>query len=285
MPVKSIPSVLKEKRYSLKIPTWGVCAAPLVDGDKLICIVGGKGTTAVALDKDTGKEIWRSLASKSPGYSSPIIYTVGQRRQLIIWHGESINSLDPETGKAYWTIAIKTWSGMAIATPRLWNNYLFVMGFRHQSTMIDLNTTDPAGKVLWRGDLATGVAGAINTPFLEAGHIYASGHDGQYSCVEIATGKRIWTTYAPTTGVKINRWANAFTVKNGDCFFLANDAGDLIIAKLTPTGYEELSRSHILEPTGLAENRPLVWSHPAFANKCVYARNDKEIVCISLAAP
>ena len=98
----------------------------------------------------------------------------------------------------------------------------------------------------------------------------------------MATGERVWTTYAPTTGVKVNRWANAFTVKNGDCYFLANDVGELIIAKLWPGGYEELGRAKIVEPTGLAENRALVWSHPAFANKCVYARNDREIVCISL---
>ena len=58
---------------------------------------------------------------------------------------------------------------------------------------------------------------------------------------------------------------------------------DLIIAKLDVDGYEEAGRTGTLEPTDQAEGRDLVWSHPAFANKSVYARNDKEIVCISLA--
>ena len=70
----------------------------------------------------------------------------------------------------------------------------------------------------------------------------------------------------------------------GDRFFIFNEKGDLIIARLTPKGYEEISRAHILEPTNVMPGRPVVWSHPAFANKCVYARNDKEIVCISLRA-
>ena len=81
------------------------------------------------------------------------------------------------------------------------------------------------------------------------------------------------------------RWANAFLVKNGDRFFLFNEKGDLIIAKLSPKGYEETSRAHLLEPTNTAAGRDVLWSHPAFANRCMYARNDKEIISVSLAAP
>ena len=172
---------------------------------------------------------------------------------------------------------------MAIATPRVSGNMLFVMGFRYQSTAITLDTATPTAEVAWRGERDNGVAGAISTPFLQEGYIYASGHDGMFRCVNLDTGERIWATFAPTTKTKESRWASAFAVKNGDRFFLANDRGDLIIARLSVDGYEEISRTHILEPTGQAEGRPLVWSHPAFANKSVYARNDKEIACISLA--
>lgn len=273
-----------KKRFGLAVPTWGVSGHPLVDGRKLICIVGGRGTGAVAFDKNTGREIWRALSTDSPGYSAPVIYEAGGRRQLIIWHGKAINSLDPETGEVYWSIPIRTWSGMAIATPRLWGDMLFVMGFRYQSTAIALDATGPAAKVAWRGGGERGVAGAINTPFLEDGYIYGSGHNGLYRCVKLATGERVWETYAPTTGGRRSSWANAFTVKNGDRFFLANDAGELVIAKLGAGGYEEVSRCRIIEPTGRAGRRKIVWSHPAFAGRCIYARNDREIVCVSLAA-
>ena len=56
----------------------------------------------------------------------------------------------------------------------------------------------------------------------------------------------------------------------------------LIIAKLSPKGYEEISRAKILDTTTTAFSRQVVWSHPAFADGCVFARNDKEIVCVSL---
>ena len=57
----------------------------------------------------------------------------------------------------------------------------------------------------------------------------------------------------------------------------------MIIARLSPAGYQEISRAKLIEPTHAVANRMLVWTHPAFANKCVYIRNDKEIICYSLA--
>ena len=66
-------------------------------------------------------------------------------------------------------------------------------------------------------------------------------------------------------------------------YFLFNEQGDLILARLTAEVYTELGRFHVLEHTNEAFGRPVVWSHPAFADKCVFARNDEEIVCVSVA--
>jgi hypothetical protein len=77
----------------------------------------------------------------------------------------------------------------------------------------------------------------------------------------------------------------AFLVRQADRFFLFNDKGDLIIARLTPKGYEEIDRAHLLDPTGGGKGRTVVWCHPAFSNRCVFVRNDKEIVCATLAGP
>ena len=75
----------------------------------------------------------------------------------------------------------------------------------------------------------------------------------------------------------------AFIVKHGDRFWFFAETGHLVIGKMTPKGYEEVSRAKLLDQTGVAFGRPVVWSHPAFADKCVFVRNDKEIVCYSLA--
>ena len=128
-----------------------------------------------------------------------------------------------------------------------------------------------------------GLHSVMATPLLEAGYLYSPCSYGQFRCLKVTTGERIWETFAPTTG-KSTRWGNAFIVKNGDRCFLFSETGDLIIAKLTPEKYQEISRAHLLDPTNRDPGRLVVWSHPAFANQSVYARNDQEIVCASLAA-
>ena len=127
------------------------------------------------------------------------------------------------------------------------------------------------------------VSQILCTPFLEGGYIYGVCSYGQLRCLKAETGERVWETFQATTAGEAVRWANAFIVKNGGRYFLFNEGGDLIIARLSSKGYEEVSRAHLLEPANKDPGRPVVWSHPAFANRRIYARNDKEILCADLA--
>jgi hypothetical protein len=122
----------------------------------------------------------------------------------------------------------------------------------------------------------------MSTPFIEDGHIYGVCSYGELRSLKLETGERVWETFAATTKDPV-RWGNALLIKHADRYFLANELGELIIAKLTPKGYEEISRAKLLEPTNTDARRKVVWSHPAFANKSVYMRNDVELVCVSLA--
>jgi outer membrane protein assembly factor BamB len=277
-----------KKDYGVQTPLWGFSASPLLDGRKLICLVRGAGTTAVAFDRDTGKELWRALSAKEPGYCPPAIIEAGGKRQLIIWHPEALNSLDPETGKVYWTEPFTARSGLTVATPRLLGDKLLVTSFYNGSLLMQLDEKQPAAKTLWRGKNNSekntdGLHSIISTPFLEDGHIYGVCSYGQFRCLRLDTGERVWETYQPVVG-KSERWGTAFIVKHEGRFFLFNEQGDLIIARLSPAGYEEISRARLLEPDNTDPRRNVVWSHPAFAHRSIYARNDKEIVCYSLAA-
>jgi len=285
------------EEFNSGVPMWGFSASPLVDGDKVITLAGGADHVVVALNKDTGKEIWHALSAKEIGYCPPVIVQAGGKRQLIIWHPESVNSLDPETGKPYWSEKLLVNAGMSIPMPRLEDNKLFVTGFYCGSMMLKLDSEQPAEQLLWKEkgkneqpQSTKALHAVMSTPYLKDGYIYGVCSYGQLRCLKADTGERIWESLK-ATGEKdepVERWANAFIIPNGDRFFISNEKGDLIIAKLSPKGYEEISRAHILEPTGktgpFGGNRSIVWSHPAFANKSMYARNDKEIVCVSLAA-
>jgi outer membrane protein assembly factor BamB len=261
----------------------------LLDGNRLICLVGGPGSTAAAFDKDTGKEIWRALTSNEPGYSPPTLIEAGGKRPLIIWHPEGVNSLDPATGSVYWSEPWPIQSGLSVSTPRQEGDSLFLTSFYNGSMLLRLDSRKPAASLVWKSKKAsekdtTELHSIMATPFFENGYVYGVCSYGQLRCLKAETGERLWETLAATTkNGKEVRWGNAFLVKNGDRFFLFNELGDLIIARLSPKGYEEISRAHLLDPVNQAPGRPVVWSHPAFANRTVFARNDKEIIAVSLA--
>jgi outer membrane protein assembly factor BamB len=229
---------------------WGFSAHPLLDGDKLICLTGARNALVTAFDKKTGKESWKALSGPEPGYAPPTVGTFGGTRQLIIWHPLSVNGLDPETGKVFWTERFPLQAGLSVSTPRQDGDRLFLTAFYNGPMMLDVTGGDaPAAKVAWKGrsnselpGRTDGLHSIMSTPFLKDGHIYGVCSHGELRCLDAATGKRVWETFAATTGKGTERWANAFLIfqKEGDderCF-IPNDQGDLIVSRLTPKGYE-----------------------------------------------
>lgn len=276
------------------VPRWGFAASPLLDGDKLICLVGGKERVVVAFDLNTGVEKWHALSLEKRdtqiGYCPPVIYTVGGKRQLIIWHSESVNGLDPDTGELYWSQPFFIQADLTAPMPRHAGDLLFLTSFYNGAMMLKFEGDKPS--VLWRSKVRSEAPkrtdtlnSIIPTPFLRDGYIYGICSYGELRCLRAGDGKRMWMSLKATEvpDEKV-RWANAFLIAQGDRFFLPNEKGDLLIARLTPKGFEVIDRAHILDPTDPSPGRLVVWSHPAFANKSMYARNDKEIVCVSLAA-
>ena len=281
------------KDYGLEMPVWGMTAAPLVDGNKLIAIAGGRpDAKVIAFDKMSGKEIWRALSSEKsePGYCPPVIIEAGGARQLIIWHPEGIASLDPETGAALWRLPFVIRSGMTIATPVHSGARLLVSAFYDGPMMMELDPRAPKAKLLWKGtsnsEIETDKLHAItSTPVIDGDYIYGVDSYGQFRCLNARTGERVWESMAVTR--EKARWATAFLVRNGDRYFINNDKGELIIARLSPEGYREIGRTALIKPTSNSGNRreagAVHWSHPAYANRNIYVRNDEEIIAASLA--
>lgn len=276
--------------YGCETPTWGFASPPLVDGPRVICLMGGAGHTVVAFDRETGRELWRALETAEPGYAPMTIIEAGGRRQLIVWDSESLNGLDPETGRVFWSEPFKTKMAHAIGTPRRNGDFLLISSFFDGSMLMRLDPREPKAEVAWqikgRSEVRPeGLHSLLGTPFIEDGYIYGVCGFGQLRCLQLASGERVWETLAPTSADgKPARWMSAFIVKHENRFFIYNEHGDLIIARLTPRGYEEISRAHLLEPTNRAGGREVHWCHPAFAHGSVYVRNDREIVCADLRA-
>lgn len=273
--------------FGTELPAWGMAAAPLVDGDQLIILAGGKpAATVISLDNHTGTERWRSLDAKEPGYCPPVILEFGGRRQLIIWHPEAVVGLDPANGMELWSVPFAVTSGLTISTPRKLGNRLFITSFYNGPLMIDLGGNGTSPKVLWRtGANSTemkndSLHAIMCTPIVTGDCVYGVGSYGELRCLETKTGAVLWET-KDATGP--GRWWNAFLVPNGDHTLICNEQGEIIIARLTRAGYQELSRAKLIEPTQPIQRRMTVWSHPAFALQSVFARNDGELIRVSLS--
>lgn len=271
-----------KKQFGAPTPIWGFCSHPLVDGDTLFTLAGGPGSVAIALDKRTGALRWKALDAPDAGYCPPMMIEAGGRKQLVVWHPKSLNGLDPASGQTYWSVPLEPDYGMSIVAPRRSGPYLFAGGVIHKGVMLRLADDKPAVEELWRTSRKIGI-GPVHSPVIPYGELlYGVNREGDLTGLEPATGKRLWETFEATSGRRTNS-ATAFMVRNDDRFFIFNDLGYLIIARLAPDGYHEIDRAKILEPTNEAFGRPVVWSHPAYAHRSIFARNDQELVCISLA--
>ena len=272
--------------FDTTLPAWGMAASPLVDGDRLITLVGGTdGALVVCFDKTSGEELWRALDDPAVGYCPPMIFEFGGQRQLIIWHPTAVTSLDPENGSVIWEYPWDIRFGLCIPAPRQIGRQLFLTSFYNGPLM--LNVSADGASVAWKGksnsEIRTdGLHSIMPTPWVNQQNIFGICSYGQLRCLDTQTGRRRWETLEATGK---GRWWNAFIVPHEDRCFIHNEQGDLIIARLSTEGYEEISRSQLIAPTRKVERRMTIWSHPAFAEKSVFARNDNELVRVDLSKP
>ncbi|MEX2112035.1 MAG: PQQ-binding-like beta-propeller repeat protein [Pirellulales bacterium] len=274
--------------YKIRMPIWGIAAAPLVDGDLAIVQIGGEGACLVAFDKLTGAERWRAL-NDNASYSAPIIVEQAGKRVLVCWTGDSVAGMNPASGEVYWQHPFKPAKMVInIATPVLEKNRLFFTSFYDGSLMLELKTAELGVEPLWRRSgrdeqHTDSLHSIISTPYLEGDYVYGVDSYGEFRCLDAKTGDRIWESLEPTPK---SRWSTVHMVRNGRRMWMFNERGEIVIATLSPQGYTEISRAKLLEPTRvqLGQRGGVCWSHPAYANRHVFARNDEELVCASLAA-
>ncbi|MDH4238104.1 MAG: PQQ-like beta-propeller repeat protein [Phycisphaerae bacterium] len=273
--------------YKNKKPLWGIAAAPLAENDLLIVQIGGADNAClVALDKADGAEKWRAL-NDSASYSTPIVIEQAGRPVLVCWTAQTVVGINPMTGKLYWQHPYaQPRMSQNIADPVFHNNFLFVSSFFDGSLMLKVNPDRLSVEKLWqrkgRSETQTdSLHCCISTPLLQGDYIYGVDSYGELRCLDLHTGDRIWESL---DAVSKNRWANIHMVKNQDNIWMFNESGELIISKLSPKGFHEISRTKLIKPTKGQLNRGVCWSHPAFAYKHVYIRNDEKLICADLSA-
>lgn len=273
--------------YQIRMPNWGIAAAPVIEQDLIIVQIGGKDACVVAFDKRTGKERWTALADDA-SYSAPIVIDQAGQRVLVCWTAERIVGLDPISGRQFWSqdFMWEKWP-IGIATPVVHGDLLLISDVHKGSLLLRLADEKLAVEPVWHRRKEEVVDGAalhclISTPRIRDGYIYGANGEGVLRCLDLETGEQMWED---RTAVPENRWATIHLVQNGERTWMFNERGELIIGRLRPSGFEEISRAKLIEPTTgqLRRRGGVTWSHPAFAYRHVFARNDNELVCADLS--
>nr|WP_235908629.1 PQQ-binding-like beta-propeller repeat protein [Roseiconus nitratireducens] len=277
--------------FGAEVPIWGFASHPLVAGDLVYTMVGGKGKDGqgqgvVAFEKATGKVRWKAL-DVSAGYCAPQIIEAGGTKQLIVFHPQGVQSLDPATGQSYWDVPMSPSYEMSIAQPMRDGDHLYASSIHAEAVMIELNSTQPDAKELWRGENKNAVHCSNAPPAFVDGIVYGTDcTQGDLIAVDGSNGDRLWETFQPTKPgeERFIKHGTAFLTRIGssDRYLVMSENGDLIIAELTAKGYSEKGRMRAVEPTNEAFGRPVVWTYPAYAGQTAFMRNDKEIVAIDL---
>jgi outer membrane protein assembly factor BamB len=277
-------------KYDIQMPNWGIAAAPLVEGDLLIVQIGGAdGACVVAFDKHTGQPRWTAVEDAA-AYAAPIAIDQAGQRVVICRTAGLVVGLAPSSGAVLWSFSHpwEQWP-IAISTPVVERDLLFLSDAHTGSLLLRLNQQQPAVQQVWhrrKEDLdGQSTLHCLNsTPYIDGDYIYGADNDGMLRCLRLDTGEQVWED---RTAVPKHNFATVHLIRQGDRTWLFNDRGELILARLTPEGFQEISRAQLLEPTRAQDPRRrggVAWAHPAFAYGHVFNRNDVALVCADLTS-
>jgi outer membrane protein assembly factor BamB len=258
-----------------KIPTWGLAASPLIWEDLVFLHPGAEHGCMVALDRLTGREIWRS-GDDPAGYATPIVVESPSGPQLIAWTPLHIQGLNPRTGKINWIVPYEITYGVSIATPIYRNDTLFITAYWAGSKAIRLGKQPEDAELIWEEN--RNLRGLMAQPLCRDGYVYTIDKQFGLTCFELATSRKLWDDGHQVMPRGHNPQATLVWLGDGDRAIILNELGDLILARLNPTGYHEQSRTPIIE----RKEKSPIWAHPAYAGNRVYARSDSELVCVEL---
>jgi len=271
-----------KKDYATKAALWGWASHPLVDGDRLVCVVGTAVAHAAAFDLATGRELWRTGKAPEQGYVPPSIIEAAGVRQLVLAKPDGVYAVEPDTGKTLWETPYDADNGSIIMTPVRVGEHLYIGGYQGKNLLLKLRGDVPGVEVVWRNRPKQGISAVNVQPFVADGLVYGFHESGELRAMRVPEGDFAWRGGGPLGG-RPQGSGTAFITRHGDRYFLFTETGDLVIARLRPAGYEEVSRTHLIEPTNVAFGRPVVWCPPAYANKSIVVRNDAEVIRVSLA--
>jgi outer membrane protein assembly factor BamB len=258
------------REFQAQQPEWGFAASPVVYHDKVVIHAGVERGAYLAFDRRTGQEIWRGGPDPT-GYGTPILVRRSGREELVGWTPEHVLGISAADGSELWRIPYKVTYGVSIATPIFYEDTVIVCGYWEGSKAVKLGDAPADAQLLWEENRF--LRGLMSPPLCRDGHVYLLDKQHGVVCFRRATGEKVWMDEHQLTPRGRNPQATLVGIAGSDLALCLNAEGELILVRLTPTGVTECWRKKIIGET---------WAHPAFADRYVFARDDRELVCVEL---
>jgi outer membrane protein assembly factor BamB len=259
-----------EKGAAAGATRHGYNGSPLIDGAHLIAVTGGtNGASVVCFDKASGEVIWKSQSDPA-GYAPPILTTIAQRRQVVIFTVDGLIGLDPRDGQLLWRVPFKTTFGRHVTTPAVVDDLVMISS--HEFGLIGMRVATD-GKNFKATPAWTNKEAAINfaSPVAVSGHLYGVGPAKNLVCVDVKTGELAWSKdgYFNSPAGK----AHASFIVMGENILVLTDGGQLVLIAADPKQCREASRAQVCGNT---------WCNPAYADGKLYLRDAKDLLCVGL---
>jgi outer membrane protein assembly factor BamB len=256
--------------------TFGVSGSPLLDSDRIVVPVGGKGSSFVAFDRMTGKVAWQTL-DDAASYASPIVIDHAGQREIVGLTANGVVGVSAKDGSLFWRFPFKDLLAESSTTPVKVGDLLIASSVTLGSIGLKLTTVDgkPAVEQAWKNPqlpcyFSTPVAVGKDHVYMVTGSLAAIMRrqpQADLCCVETATGKLLWKKE------KVGKYHAALLRTGDNKLLMSCDSGDLVLIDPDAKEYRELARSKVCGET---------WAHPALADGRLYVRDDKELICLKM---
>lgn len=255
--------------------TWAYAESPLIDGDVVVCTPGGEEATVVALNKQTGEVVWKTLVpgGDAAGYSSIVKSTFGEVSQFIAYTAGGLVSVNANTGDLLWRYdRIKGSMGMSIMTPVTGGDIVFGGAGRVGGgavRMIQATERIDIEEAYFNTKLPTEIGGAL----MVDGHLYGS--SGQtLVCADFKTGAIRWEERIDAPGALIAA---------DQRLYLYGENGRVSLIEASPSDYRVVGQFTPADGPEAANRMEKTWAYPAISNGRLYIRNKNSLWSYDIA--
>ena len=249
---------------------WGYSESPLVDGERVVITPGGREGAMVAVDRKSGKELWRCKDfTDSAGYSSVVIADIAGVRQYVQLTGSSVVGVLPNDGSLLWR-AQRRGETAVVPTPIVHQDHVYVTsGYGVGCNLFRITKSGnkfSAAEVYANKVMANHHGGVIRV----GDHLYGYSDGKGWTCQDFKTGNSVWAEK------KLDKGAIAYA--DGHLYLRSERGkGTIMLIEATPKAFVEKGR---FDQPDRTEQQS--WPHPVIANGRLYIRDQDTLLCFDI---